>query len=219
MRNRKEAKKSKTLAQRKHEKAIKGLLARCPKMYYSKRGKLRSMLFGSKDKKLQKLEDKIEAHQNALDALQKRIIKKNASKVTRTLRKRDKKQRGDKTPYRLIIIKDGVITEKDYDAPGFAKLHIPKSKEGLWSMDVVKFGKVEAKILDLDEHIKKNSDNTKELTQKEEQDLGRVKWIDDRAASFLSYHSLMVLAGGAFGFSMSMAAMWILQAIVVRMLS
>lgn len=219
MRSRKEAKKSKSLAQRKHETAIKRLLASCPCVYYNRRGPLKSLIFGDKDKKLQKIDAKIESHQDALDTIKEKIIKKKERKVSRTLKKRDKKIRGDKTPYRLIVIKDGVITEQNYDAPGFAKLHIPKSKEGLWTMDVVKYGNVEAKILDLDNHIPKNSDNTGELTHAEEQELGRLKWIDDKSSSFLSYHSLMVLAGASFGFSMTMAVMWVLKAVLMRAMS
>lgn len=219
MRSRKTTKKGKSLTQRKHENAIRKLYARCPAVYGKKRGKLRTLIYGDVDAQLQIIEDKITSQQESLEKMQEKILIKKEKKVNRTLRKRDKKLRGDKTPYRLIIIKDGVITEKDYDAPGFAKLHVPASKKDVWTMDVVKYGKVEAKILDLDNHISKNSDNTKLLTVEDERELGRLKYIDDKASSFQSYHSLMVLAGASFGFSMAMAVMWIIKAVLMRALS
>lgn len=180
-----------------------------------------------KKRKCKNLSKKIALKERALARLGKNVKEAKQKLIKKELKSRDKRILKDKSPYKIIVIKEDSIKETKIDRKGFDNMVSSVKRRVAADLDegrkpwagkmiLTKFGAAEAIILDMVGHIQTNSSTEIELTNKDRVALAEFMYLDQKSASMLAYTPISVAAGVMFGGSVAMSILWILKFIVLN---
>lgn len=183
-----------------------------------------------KTKACKKLLHNIEKKKKSIARIDDTIAKAKEDHIEKQLKKINKKNKRDRTPYRMLVVRSDSIIESSYNKIKYGDLvrliekkrnppivpGKPIKDPAVWSEGVryVSFGKAEAVIIDMCNHIDANSSSVPALSDDDRHKLAELMNLDQRSSSFVVYSSLVVLAGVVFGFSFFSSTLWIIKYIL-----